>query len=203
MNSTIQKEWGVCFLEWLAETGNVSESARKAGVHRDTPYKRRETDLEFSRQWDAAIETSIEKMELEARRRALHGTEKPVFYMGSECGHIREYSDTLMIFLLKAHRPEKYRENTHVTADVKVTHTEDAEFDELIAAYRGYVAPRATGDNGALEPSGVGGGGEPGQVADGAAPQALGSEVHGVHEGHRENGISSNGHHDATETRQE
>ncbi len=46
------------------------------------------------------------------------GTEKPVFGsmgqgLGSgEVGRIREYSDTLLIFLLKAAQPEKYRETT-------------------------------------------------------------------------------------------
>lgn len=33
-----------------------------------------------------------------------------MFYQGEQCGTIREYSDTLAIFLLKAHKSEKYRE---------------------------------------------------------------------------------------------
>jgi hypothetical protein len=31
-------------------------------------------------------------------------------FKGAECGRVREYSDTLLIFLLKATKPEKYRE---------------------------------------------------------------------------------------------
>src|SRR6266699_1263767 len=30
--------------------------------------------------------------------------------LGQICGHVRKHSDTLLIFLLKARRPEKYRE---------------------------------------------------------------------------------------------
>ena len=33
-----------------------------------------------------------------------------VFYQGEECGRILRYSDSLMMFLLKAHRPAKFRE---------------------------------------------------------------------------------------------
>ena len=46
-------------------------------------------------------------------RRAFEGTDEPVYYKGEECGSVRKYSDTLAIFLLKAHAPEKYRENIH------------------------------------------------------------------------------------------
>lgn len=46
------------------------------------------------------------------QRRAWKGTRKPVFHKGVVVGHIREYSDTLGMFLVKAKRPEyaDYRE---------------------------------------------------------------------------------------------
>ena len=37
-------------------------------------------------------------------------TERPVFQGKQLVGHIRDYSDTHLIFMLKARRPEKYRE---------------------------------------------------------------------------------------------
>ena len=40
-------------------------------------------------------------LEAEARRRAVEGVRKPVFYQGVICGWVGEYSDTLLIFLLK------------------------------------------------------------------------------------------------------
>ena len=49
------------------------------------------------------------------------GVEQPVFYRGEIAGTVRKYSDVLLIFLLKVTRPNIYRENRHVTADVNVT----------------------------------------------------------------------------------
>ena len=48
---------------------------------------------------------------MEARRRALTGVEQPVYYKGEAVGRIAKYSDTLLIFLLKAHWPKKSRDN--------------------------------------------------------------------------------------------
>lgn len=80
-------------------------------------------------------------MEQEAFRRAVEGTEKPVFgsmgfRMGSgEIGRVREYSDTLLIFLLKGARPEKYRERTEIRSD-QTHHFPDFE-QALEKAYAG------------------------------------------------------------------
>lgn len=105
------KDWAEKFLTRLAATGNVSAACSFARVPRRTAYDRRERELDFAAVWDEAIETAVEVLELEARRRALEGTDRPVFHKGKKCGAVREFSDTLMIFLLKAHKPERYREN--------------------------------------------------------------------------------------------
>ena len=70
---------------------------------------------------------------------------------------------------------------------------DDPEFDTLVASFRGHVSLRPAGLNGSQQPSGIGGSGEPGQVGDGSPPQADQPEVPGIHESHRENGISPNG----------
>ena len=57
-------------------------------------------------EFEDADEEVTETLEREATRRASKGTLKPVFYQGKVCGEIREYSDTLLIFLLKARRPD-------------------------------------------------------------------------------------------------
>ena len=49
-------------------------------------------------------------LEDEAVRRAKDGVERPVYQGGKLVGHVQEYSDTLLIFLLKGARPEKYRD---------------------------------------------------------------------------------------------
>lgn len=105
------------FLEMLAASGNVSEACREASISRQTAYDRRKADPAFAASWSDAIEAASDALEREARRRAIEGTLEPVFYQGAECGQVRKYSDRLLEILLKAHRPEKFRENHHVEHD--------------------------------------------------------------------------------------
>lgn len=108
------------FLSALALTGNVSEAAAACAIGRTAAYDWRRDDETFAADWDAALDEAADRMEREAFRRAVEGTEKPVFGSlgqgrgSGEVGRIREYSDTLLIFLLKAARPEKFRERTEV-----------------------------------------------------------------------------------------
>ena len=99
------------FLDALRDTGNVTKAAESVGISRRAAYDHRQANADFAAQWEDAWEESTDKLEAEARRRAFAGVEEPVFYQGEKCGVIQRYSDTLLIFLLKAHRPEKYREN--------------------------------------------------------------------------------------------
>lgn len=103
-------KWKVKFLKELGETGNVTLACRAANVGRNAAYECKAREKSFASAWDQALETAVELMEAEMHRRAFKGTEKPQFYEGEEVGVIREYSDTLAIFLAKAHRPEKYRD---------------------------------------------------------------------------------------------
>lgn len=105
---TPKKAWKPRFLEHLRGCANVSRSAREAGVSRKTVYKERDNSETFREAWDDAIEEGLDYLEEEARRRAFEGTLKPVFYKGDEVGYVREFSDTLTIFLLKGRRPEIY-----------------------------------------------------------------------------------------------
>jgi hypothetical protein len=122
------------FLDNLKRTGNVTLAASAAGVSRNTPYEYRDAnpDHPFVDEWDEAVEQSIDVLEAEARRRAQMGVAKPVFGalrnadgkvigMG-QIGTVQEYSDTLLIFLLKAARPGKYRER--VDLNVSLTESE-------------------------------------------------------------------------------
>lgn len=85
-----------------------------AGISRDAAYRWRADDPEFAAAWETALQVGITRLEDVAHNRAFEGWEEPVFHQGAECGRVRKYSDTLSIFLLKAHRPEKYRERTDV-----------------------------------------------------------------------------------------
>lgn len=103
--------WKLTFLRALGKLGVVSYACSVAKVGRRTVYRHYESDPVFAAGWEAALERATDKMEREAIRRATKGTSKPVFYKGDQCGSIQEYSDTLLIFMLKAWRPEKYRES--------------------------------------------------------------------------------------------
>lgn len=91
--SKAPKNWRENFLRALAECGNISAATRVAGINITTAYDHRNKDPVFAAAWDEAHEESIDALEGEARRRAM------------------ETSDTLVMFLLKANRPAKYRDN--------------------------------------------------------------------------------------------
>jgi hypothetical protein len=98
------------FMSELAQTGSARRAARTSGYGRTQLYLRRQTDAAFAEAWDDAVSTYVEALEAEADRRAVEGVVKPVFYLGEQCGEVRQYSDTLLIFRLKALRPEMYRD---------------------------------------------------------------------------------------------
>ena len=99
------------FLEALQNTANVSTSCQVAGLSRSFVYDWRAADPEFAADWASALELGCDALEDEAVRRGCEGHLKPVFYQGKEVGAIREYSDTLLIFMLKARRPARFRDN--------------------------------------------------------------------------------------------
>lgn len=98
------------FLESLRDCGNVALAARFCHIGRRTVYAWRKEDTDFAKAWDEAMEDAVELMEAEARRRALNGVDEPVYQGGRLVGQTRRYSDTLLIFLLKGARPERYRD---------------------------------------------------------------------------------------------
>jgi|SRR5215213_2566501 len=103
------------FLNTLRRTANVSRACKAEGIGRATAYEWRETDKAFAARWDEAVEEGLDTLEQEARRRALKGVRRAHFYKGEIIGWEKEYSDTLLIFLLKGGRPEKYRERHELT----------------------------------------------------------------------------------------
>lgn len=116
-NRTIRTlEKGEKFIATLRRTGgNVSRACRAEGIGRTAAYEWRAQDADFAREWDEAVEEGLDNLEEEARRRAFRGLKRAKFYQGEVVGYEKEYSDTLLIFLLKGGRPDKYRERTELT----------------------------------------------------------------------------------------
>ncbi len=109
--------WQDPFLTELAETCNVRDACRIVGIGRQTVYDERKSNKDFARRWDVAIDEGVDALVLVARERA-KGIEQDVFDKdGANTGTKVRYSDVLLMFLLKAHRPERFRDNMHITGD--------------------------------------------------------------------------------------
>lgn len=126
------------FLRALRDSGNVRFACQEARIDRTTVYRHRRLSATFARQWDEAREEAADILEFEARRRALTGVREERYLIGG--GKIlhdnngnpltevtTRYSDTLLIFLLKGARPEKYADR----ARIDVHHVLEQAADEL------------------------------------------------------------------------
>jgi hypothetical protein len=102
------------FIDALRSTGNVRAACEAVGISRQAAYRWRRENTEFAAAWEQAIEDATDYLEEVARQRAL------------------ETSDTLMIFLLKAHRPDKFRD----THRIEFKHLSD---DELVSRAKSLV----------------------------------------------------------------
>lgn len=112
--------WEERFVAALALRGVVTHAVEDAGVARSTVYQRREDDEAFAKDWDDALEEFADALEVEAYRRGVQGVEKPVFYKGEQVSTVLEYSDRMLELMLKARRPEKFRDNLKVEHGGKV-----------------------------------------------------------------------------------
>jgi len=136
------------FLAAFAELGNVTGAAEAAGVHRQRHWEWLK-DPGYADRFADAQEQAVERLETEARRRAIVGVEEPVYQGGKLVGGVRKYSDTLLIFLLKGARPERYRERFDVRQQVVTVDAIDAEIARLEAEVAANPAGGAAGPSGA------------------------------------------------------
>jgi hypothetical protein len=121
------------FLAHYRLTGNVTAACELAGIsRRQVVYEWREHDETFLNAFQEAGLEATDRLEEEARRRAHDGFEEPVFQGGKQVGTIRRYSDTLLVTLLKARAPERFRERV----DVRRTATNDVPVDVLTPEQR-------------------------------------------------------------------
>jgi hypothetical protein len=107
--------WTDAFLAHLAETGILSDAAAAAGVDRSNVWRRRQEDAEFAQAVEQALDMAADKLEAEARRRALDGVEEPVYQGGQQVGTRTVYSDSLLALLLKGRRKKVFAERIEQT----------------------------------------------------------------------------------------
>ena len=134
------------FLAAFAECGSVRRSAQIAEIHRRTHYDwMNQSGIEgdtYRKAFSEARLNACDNLEDEARRRAVDGVSQPVLWQGKpvfvwkdEAGKIVEentvgaakvalmesnYSDTLLIALLNANLPEKFKYHNNDRGDVTI-----------------------------------------------------------------------------------
>ena len=96
------KQWHAAFLRSLAKTPSVTIAARAAGVSTRACYKERDADPKFAEAWSDAVNKSVDALEHEVYQRAL------------------KEDSQLAMFVLKAFRPERYRETSRVEIDQRL-----------------------------------------------------------------------------------
>ena len=101
------------FCEVLASGCTVSEAAKAVALTRRTAYNERDRDKAFADAWEDAYEAGTDVLEAEAARRASGYTEIRIDKNGN-AREVTRYSDLLLIFMLKARRPGKFRDRVDV-----------------------------------------------------------------------------------------
>jgi len=128
------------FLGALATGAAVKDAAKAAGVQPRTVYKWRDKDPLFAEEWQTALKTSLTALEREAARRALEGTKKPVYRGGELVGHVTEYSDSMLMFLLKRHGERASGEGT---LEDQVKGARETLYEKFASALEGGGAAKA------------------------------------------------------------
>lgn len=127
------------FLAAYSRLGHITLAAAVAGVNRSSHYSWMKEDPTYLERFQAAHEQALDYVEDVVMESATQGIEEPVIYQGQlsylplfdEAGNVvrdengyiklsnkpltvRKRNDVAAFFLLKAGRPDKYRENSTV-----------------------------------------------------------------------------------------
>lgn len=100
------------FIEALADTGLVNAAAAEVDMSEQSAYRllRSPGSQGFARAWEAAVAHAGTRLIDVAFRRAIEGEDIPVFDRdGCRIGSRRRYNDRLLMFLIRALRPDRYR----------------------------------------------------------------------------------------------
>lgn len=121
----LNPRWRSLFLESLAESSNVSQSARRAGIDPARAYRARRQEPQFAEQWLAALWEGYVHLEMEVLRRLREGDQK--------AKDAQRYDFANAIRLLAAHRStalEAGARNRDISA-AEVRASIDRKVDEI------------------------------------------------------------------------
>lgn len=108
--------WTGAFLHVFRQTGNVRQAAEAAGIDRAAVYKAAERWPWFKQEWEEAKQDAADLLIQEMRRRAIDGDVVDVKFIKGHPLVVRKYSDRLLELLVKAYRPEEFRESIEVVS---------------------------------------------------------------------------------------
>lgn len=128
------------FLERIAHGDTTFEAAKYAKVDR-VDIQDWLVDPSFKYRHDLALEDAADQLEAEAVRRARDGFDKGVYFKGEKVDTEVQYSDSLMVFLLKGRRNAVFGDRVDINADIR--HTSILTVLHALPAVR-----RALGDKG-------------------------------------------------------
>lgn len=117
------------FLAAFTETGTIVKAAEASNVGRTSHYRWLDPeddemfDPDYVQAFKKAQKIATNRLEAEARRRAVKGVREPFFYKGEIVGHKIRYSDNLLMFLLKGNAPEKYKDRVEQNVNAELNHS--------------------------------------------------------------------------------
>lgn len=123
------------FLAAFSEMGVLKTASMIAGTSVGTHKKWVLENEDYAEAFELAKQQACETLEAEARRRAVAGVKRYRFYKGKpiidpvskQPYYDLEYSDTLLILLMKANMPEKYKDRTETTVNGNMNNNIDAK----------------------------------------------------------------------------
>jgi hypothetical protein len=102
----------LAFLITYGKCGNMAQACREVGISYCSLSTWRKKDIKFANAMQRALSVYVCRLEEEAHRRGVDGVDEPIFHKGVVVGFKTRYSDLLLIKLLEAYAPEKYRERS-------------------------------------------------------------------------------------------
>jgi hypothetical protein len=108
------------FLERISRWEETeAEACSVVGIHR-VVLEQWKQDPKFLTRLKIAHADMADKLEKEAIRRAVKGVEEEVYYQGDVVGTKVNYSDSVLLSLLKGMKPEVYGDRREINANIKM-----------------------------------------------------------------------------------
>lgn len=109
----------------IEETGDWRTAIATLSISRVAFKNALKKDVQLAERVEMAEGKYLAGLEAEARRRAVEGVEKGIYYKGDRIATEREYSDKLLDKLMTAADKEKYSKQTSVKNDTNINVTQE------------------------------------------------------------------------------